>query len=42
MKEKRRLIVRLFDILATIETEDNQSRIREIEGILYEILNTYC
>lgn len=39
MKEIRRLIFIVFQILDTIENSKNQPRIREIKGLLNEILN---
>ncbi len=39
MNEKRRLILKTLNLLSTIENDENQSRIREIEGLLYEIMN---
>lgn len=37
MTEKERLIRIIFRKLALVETESNQSVIREIEGLLYAI-----
>lgn len=39
MRRKKRLIFRIFDLLAIIETEKNQPIIRQIQGLLYEILH---
>ncbi len=39
MKEIRRLIFIIFQILDTIENSKNQPRLREIKGLLNEILN---
>ena len=39
MNEKVRLIFQVLNLLATIETKENQPVIRQIQGILYELLN---
>lgn len=38
MTEEKRLILRILQILELIETPQNQPRIREIKGLLYELL----
>lgn len=38
MNDEKRLIYQLFNYLAMIETEANQSMIREMEGLLNELL----
>lgn len=38
MKEKARLIFRVFDLLATIETEENQPTVNLIKGYLYGLM----
>ncbi len=40
MTEKRRLVFKALNYLAMIENSENQSIIRQIEGLLYEILNS--
>ena len=43
MSEKNRLIFRIFDLLALIETRRNQPIIRQIQGMLYNLLEyTNC
>lgn len=39
MKEVKRLIFIIFQILDTMGTDKNQPRIREIKGLLNEILS---
>ena len=39
MTEKERLIRIIFRLLSIIETESNQSIIRQIEGLLNELRN---
>lgn len=40
MSYKNGLIFRIFRLLALIETEKNQSIIRQIEGLLNELLES--
>lgn len=39
MKELKRLIIRIFDLLALIENNKNQPLVQQIRGLLYEILD---
>lgn len=39
-KRKKTLISIVLDILAMLETKENQGLIRKAEGILYELLNS--
>lgn len=39
MKNKNWLIFRIFDLLALIETPKNQPIIRQIQGLLYSLMD---
>ncbi len=39
MTEEKRLILRILQMLELIETPKNQPKIREIKGLLYELLD---
>ncbi len=39
MNRKRWLIFRIFDLLALIETTENQPIIRQIQGLLYSLMD---
>lgn len=38
MKRKRRLIVRILNLVNLIENENNQPIVNQIRGLLYELL----
>ena len=40
MKELKRLVFRILDLLAMIETPKNQPIVNRIKGLIYEILDT--
>lgn len=39
MKELKRLVSRIFDLLAIVETRRNQPVVRQIQGLLREIIS---
>lgn len=39
MKEIKRLILTIFDLLDLIETRKNQPLVNKIRGLLYEVLD---
>nr|DAO17645.1 MAG TPA: hypothetical protein [Caudoviricetes sp.] len=39
MNYKKWLIYRIFDLLALIETPENQPIIRQIQGLLYNLMD---
>lgn len=39
MRTLKRLIFRIFDLLALMENKKNQPLVQEIRGLLYEILD---
>lgn len=39
MNYKRRLIVRIFNLLELIETKNNQPIVNEIRGLLHALIN---
>lgn len=39
MTNRKRLIFRIFDLLALIETPKNQPIIRQIQGLLYILMD---
>ncbi len=39
MNYKKWLIYRIFDLLALIETQENQPIIRQIQGLLYNLMD---
>lgn len=39
MSRKKWLIFRIFDLLAIIETKENQPIIRQIQGLLYSLMD---
>lgn len=40
IKELKRLVFRILDLLAMIETPNNQPIVNRIKGLIYEILDT--
>lgn len=39
MSNRKRLILKIFNLLSIIETPKNQSKIREIEGLLLSLID---
>lgn len=39
MKEMKRLVYRILDLLAMIENQRNQPTVNRIKGLIYEILD---
>ncbi len=38
-KKKRLILMKILNLLSIIETPKNQSKIREIEGLLFSLIN---